>query len=107
MKAVDYQDVLMMPATRAEIYVRNDGEIHTEAQYYILKSKRHEVGTDIWPEIQLARIKLEPNAAASKVLLALNAPVAIGPSPSINSAAAVQKPQMPVGCIRASGPDVS
>jgi hypothetical protein len=49
-QAVNYVDVLMMPAMRAEIYVRNDEKPHTQ-QVYILKSKKHAVGTDEWPEI--------------------------------------------------------
>jgi hypothetical protein len=30
-----------------------------------LRSKKHAVGTDVWPEIQLARIKLEPNGSVA------------------------------------------
>jgi FtsP/CotA-like multicopper oxidase with cupredoxin domain len=99
-QAVDYDNVLMMPATRAEIYVRNDDKRPTQ-QVYILKSKKHTVGTDEWPEIQLARIVLEPNATASNVAIALNAAVATaGPPQILSHALAVEKAELPEGCIR-------
>lgn len=102
-KAVDYKNVLMMPAMRAEIYVRNEGETHPKPQVYILKSKKHVVGTDEWPEIQLARIVLEPNATTSKIAIALNAPVATGPR-VLNEAFAVEKAAPTPGCVRDLNP---
>jgi FtsP/CotA-like multicopper oxidase with cupredoxin domain len=101
-QAVDYPDVLMMPAMRAEIYVRNDEKLHPTQQVYILRSKQHAGGlVDLWPEIQLARIVLEPNAAASKIAIALNAPVATaGPPPVFKQALAIEEPELPPGCIR-------
>lgn len=100
-QAVNYDDVLMMPAMRAEIYVRNDEKPHTTQQVYILKSKKHAVGTDEWPEIQLARIVLEPNAATSKVLVALNAAIATVGSPQVLSKTlGAEKAVLPEGCVR-------
>lgn len=99
-QAVDYDDVLMMPATRAEIYVRNDDKRLTQ-QVYILKSKKHTIGTDEWPEIQLARIVLEPNATASNVAIGLNDAVATaGPPKILSQALGVEKAELPEGCIR-------
>jgi len=97
----------MMPAMRAEIYVRNDEKPHTTQQVYILKSKKHAVGTGEWPEIRLARIVLELNAATSKVAIALNAPVATaGPPHVLSHAVAVEKPELPKGCVRDLKPDL-
>jgi hypothetical protein len=84
-----------------EIYVRNDEKPHTVPQVYVLRTKKHVVGTDEWPEIQLARIVLEPNAAASKVAVALNAPIATaGPPQVLSHALAVEKAILPQGCVR-------
>lgn len=96
-QAVDYDDVLMMPATRAEIYVRNDDK-HERQRVYILKTKQHtvEAGTDEWPEIQLARIVLEPNATTSNVRIALNAAVATpGPPQTPSAALAIETTELP------------
>lgn len=99
--AVDYDNMLMMPATRAEIYVRNDEKPHAIRQVYILRSKKHVVGTDEWPEVQLARIVLEPNAGASKVLVALNAPVAShGVGPQAAGPLGGARATLPEGCVR-------
>ncbi|MCK1351643.1 multicopper oxidase domain-containing protein [Bradyrhizobium sp. CW7] len=105
-QAVDYDDVLMMPATRAEIYVRNDDK-HERQRVYILKTKQHtvEAGTDEWPEIQLARIVLEPNATTSNVRIALNAAVATpGPPQTPSAALAIETTELPPGCIRDLAP---
>lgn len=74
--ALNDDNLLLMPAARAEIYVRNDENIHAERQVYILRTKTQKVSTETWPEIQLARIVLEPNAVANKTLVSLNVPVA-------------------------------
>ena len=73
---------------------------HDVAQVYILRTKRHLVRPfDEWPEIQLARIVLQPNAVASKTLVALNAPVA-----KVTAALAIEpraeKVELPDGCVR-------
>ena len=100
--AVDYDNVLMMPATRVEIYVRNDEKPHAVRQVYVLRSKKHVVGTDEWPEVQLARIVLEANAVASNVLVALNAPVAKATAPQTTSGRAAGRAgaALPEGCVR-------
>ncbi|WP_354132560.1 hypothetical protein [Bradyrhizobium sp. RT4b] len=105
-QAVDYDDVLMMPAARAEIYVRNDSKQENQ-RVYILKTKQHrvEAGTDEWPEIQLARIVLEPNATISNAPIALNAAIASPAPPQIPSTAlAIETAELPPGCIRDLAP---
>jgi hypothetical protein len=68
-------DLLLMPASRAEVYVRNDkNPPHAEKQVYILRTKELDTGADLWPEIQLARIELEPNSPARIIALALMLP---------------------------------
>jgi FtsP/CotA-like multicopper oxidase with cupredoxin domain len=100
-QAVDYDNVLMMPATRAEIYVRNDEKPHAVRQVYVLRSKKHVVGTDEWPEVQLARIVLEANTVASKVSVALNAPVAsLGAGPQAAQPLGRARVILPEGCVR-------
>jgi len=98
---VDYNDILLMPATRAEIYVRNDEKPHATAKVYILRTRGFKLDPDEWPAIELARIVLEPNVAASNVVVALNAPVARMPV-TFAAKAFVPKTiaQMPVGCVR-------
>lgn len=99
-KAVEYKNVVMMPATRADIYVRNDNNPHTGPQVYILRSKRQVVQSEDWPEVQLARIVLQPHAAVSKVALALNGPAATAPAFIAAAEAIAPKPQLPDGCAR-------
>lgn len=106
-QAVNYDDVLMMPAMRAEIYVRNDETRHDTPKAYVLKTKRHVVGPDDWPEIQLARIALEPNVATSNLAIALNAPIAVaGPPQVLSHALAVEKISLPEGCVRDLNPQL-
>jgi FtsP/CotA-like multicopper oxidase with cupredoxin domain len=98
--AFDVNDLLMMPATRAEIYIRNDNKLPHGEQVYILRTKGVDAGTDQWPEIQLARIVLRPSKASSSVQLALNAPTEI-PSPSTFAIEALAPiSALPDGCIR-------
>lgn len=93
-------NTLLMPAARAEVYVRNDEKSHDAPQVYILRTKRHLVGRfDEWPEIQLARIVLQPNAVASKTLVALNALVAKVTAPLAIEPRA-EKVELPDGCVR-------
>ena len=101
--AFEVPDLLLMPASRAEIYVRNDTRRHSDTQVYILKTKALDAGTDHWPEIQLARIVLKPNAVASEVEMALNAPVEQFPSLAVPEGppeAAIAPPTRPKGCVR-------
>jgi len=79
--AISYPDILLMPAARAEFYIRNDDTVHPEEQHYILQTKGvREIGNDEWPEIQLAEIVLEGNDTRSDVQMGLNALVAKPPS---------------------------
>jgi FtsP/CotA-like multicopper oxidase with cupredoxin domain len=99
-KALDNNDLLLMPAARAEVYVRNDVKLHDQPQTFVLRTKSHKVGQEEWPEIQLARIVLQPNAAASKTNVAMNVPQAR----EFLSFAAEARPQLddslPKGCVR-------
>ena len=98
--AFDVNDLLLMPASRAEIYVRNDKDPpHSDEQVYILRTKGLDAGSDQWPEIQLARVVLKPAAqAVSRIALALNAPIEQKfPGPSGKKMLAVQPPD---GCVR-------
>jgi FtsP/CotA-like multicopper oxidase with cupredoxin domain len=92
-------DLLLMPASRAELYVRNDDKLHDDEQVFILKTKGLNAGTDWWPEIQLARIVLKPNHVKSPIVAGLNAPIAkrIEVPPAI---AFVPKVEPPPGCVR-------
>jgi FtsP/CotA-like multicopper oxidase with cupredoxin domain len=96
-----YDNLLLMPASRAEIYVRNDSDAHRDTRVYILRTKGLNAGSDQWPEIQLARIELKPNAELSTTVVALNASIAqvVPISPGILAAeprVAIQPP----GCVR-------
>jgi FtsP/CotA-like multicopper oxidase with cupredoxin domain len=92
------QDLLLMPASRAEIYVRNDSA-HTNTQVYILRAKELNAGTDVWPEIQLAQVVLEPNNLVSTVDLARNAPTQQMRVKAFTQAQARPAP-LPQGCVR-------
>jgi FtsP/CotA-like multicopper oxidase with cupredoxin domain len=79
--ALEVNDLLLMPASRAEIYVRNDSEQgHPGTQIYVLRTKGLKTNGDRWPEIQLARIVLEPSKPTNGIALALNVPIAKYPS---------------------------
>jgi FtsP/CotA-like multicopper oxidase with cupredoxin domain len=109
-------DLLLMPASRVEIYVRNDVELHEDEQVYILRTKGLNAGTDWWPEIQLARIVLKRNQAQSKIVTGLNAPIekprsiATRQIPSIptrevfpfavEKGPAIEPERRPAGCVR-------
>jgi FtsP/CotA-like multicopper oxidase with cupredoxin domain len=105
-EAVKVDNLLLMPASRAEIYVRNDDKPHTAPQVFILRTKGlQNIGNDEWPEIQLARIVLEPNVVASSIMVAQNAPVATAPlAPA--KAAIIEKAILPEGCVRDLDPTV-
>jgi hypothetical protein len=97
-------DLLLMSASRAEIYVRNDNQDppHSDEQVYILRTKGLDAGSDLWPEIQLARVVLKPTKAVSSIALALNAPIEqirvklAGPSGK-------KEVEPPDGCVRDLG----
>jgi FtsP/CotA-like multicopper oxidase with cupredoxin domain len=104
-EAFQVSDVLLMPASRVEIYVRNDERIHAR-EVYTLKTKGiPNTGQDQWPEIQLARIVLEPNGAASPIVVALNAPILKIPSAFLADEILKAKPELPLGCTRDLDPD--
>ena len=97
-QAFDVPNLLLMPASRAEIYIRNDNTPHPDSQAYILRTKGPDMGTDHWPAIALARIVLKPNSFASKVDVARNAPVAellFRPQAKV-----AEKASVPEGCVR-------
>ena len=74
--AISTNDLLLMPASRAEIYIRNELETgHSSEQVYILRTKGLNAGFDQWPEIQLARIVLRPSRPTNGIALALNVPI--------------------------------
>jgi FtsP/CotA-like multicopper oxidase with cupredoxin domain len=98
--ALEDDNILLMPAARAEIYIRNDQESHSAPQTYVLRTKQHIVGTDEWPEIQLAQIVLEPNVLANKTLVALNAPVAKVSHLFVAKTLVKAKEALPEGCVR-------
>ncbi|MGH6826382.1 multicopper oxidase domain-containing protein [Methyloceanibacter sp.] len=98
--AFEVNDLLLMPASRAEIYVRNDVKTHTDTLVYILRTKGLKAGTDWWPEIQLARIELKPNAKASPTVVALNAPVEQRRFIAMGEVFELQTPSPPKGCVR-------
>jgi FtsP/CotA-like multicopper oxidase with cupredoxin domain len=97
-----YNDLLLMPATRAEIYVRNDF-YHTDTRFYVLRTLGPDAGTDVWPEIQLARFVLKPNLVASATRVALNAPIEQG----LRKVAEAVGPEvsLPYGCVRDLKPE--
>jgi FtsP/CotA-like multicopper oxidase with cupredoxin domain len=99
-------DLLLMPASRAEIYVRNDNQDppHPDEQVYILRTKGLDAGSDQWPEIQLARVVLKPTKAVSSIALALNAPIEQIPPrfPGPSGKRVVEVPA-PEGCVRDLG----
>lgn len=78
--ALSYPDILLMPASRAEFYIRNDETVHEEWHYVLRTRGIRDIGNDEWPEIQLAEIVLEKNDKTSEVKVALNSLVAKPPS---------------------------
>ena len=102
--ADEVKELLLMPASRAEIYVRNDDELHEEEEVYILRTKGLNAGTDWWPEIQLARIVLKPNKGRpSETLVGLNAPIAteepLPPPEETSRMVRAEEPKRPDGCL--------
>jgi FtsP/CotA-like multicopper oxidase with cupredoxin domain len=107
--ASNVPNLLLMPSSRAEIYVRNDVETAKSndtaqgPQVYILRTKGPDMHSDHWPEIQLARIELKPNTKKSATLLALNAP--IEHIRSFKARAALPRAfEIPKGCVRDINP---
>ena len=100
-QAVPVNDVLLLPASRTEIYVRND--CLRPQKTYILRTKgltagRNIPSTDRWPEIQLARIVLKPSSVACTDEVALNAVASrVKPVAALERAAPVST--KPPGCV--------
>ena len=75
--AEDVDDLLLMPASRVEFYLRNDCK-HLDERVYILKTKGLIAGKPASPEIdwsleiQLARVVLKPSAVDCEIKIALN-----------------------------------
>jgi FtsP/CotA-like multicopper oxidase with cupredoxin domain len=112
--ATQLTELVLMPAARAEIYVRNDGKTAAEERTFILRTDELDTGQslppgqprlvgDDWPQIQLARVvfKARP-AAVSEIGVALSA---IRASAQLAEAAArvTAAPVPPAGCI----PDIN
>jgi FtsP/CotA-like multicopper oxidase with cupredoxin domain len=91
-------NLLLMPASRAEIYIRNDENKHDEEQDFILSSKGlNNIGPDDWPQVQLATIVLKPNPIANPLPLSLNAPVTTTVA-ALAARLAVENEKGPTGC---------
>jgi FtsP/CotA-like multicopper oxidase with cupredoxin domain len=96
--ANNVDDLLLMPASRAEIYIRNDENKHDEEQVFILSSKGlSNIGADDWPQVQLARIVLKPNPIASPLPLSLSAPVTTTVA-ALAARLVVENEKGPAGC---------
>jgi hypothetical protein len=94
--AFEKNNLLLMPSSRAEIYIRNDDKQHSPA--YVLRTKGVKAGSDEWPAIALAQIVLQPNSFASQVVVARNAPVK---EPRIGLLGKVREEvRRPPGCVR-------
>jgi FtsP/CotA-like multicopper oxidase with cupredoxin domain len=102
-EAIFTNDLLLMSASRAEIYIRNDETEHKEELVYIMRTKQLDTGSDKWPEIQLARIVLEPSTPVRPIALALNVPLEkIAPPRAVAPRVAETMPQ---GCVGDLDPD--
>lgn len=102
LQALNVDNLLLMPASRSEIYIRNDAQLHPTTQTYILRTKGlQNIGADEWPEIQLAKIVLEPSSSASAVALSLNGPITTKPLSALALARRpASSPTLPPGCVR-------
>ena len=96
--------LLLMPAGRADIYLRNDAGADTERSY-VLRTTGLDTGEsgDDWPEVRLARVVLEAaGGPAEPVASGLNAPV-VEPAPAGAAAAfaggAREAAALPAGCV--------
>jgi FtsP/CotA-like multicopper oxidase with cupredoxin domain len=101
--AFEIPNLLLMAASRAEIFISNS-EAHPDEQEFVLWTKGPDMGTDRWPQIQLARIVLQRNEIDKTMVLALNAPVEQKGPPRMPGPADFQEREMPPGCVRDLGP---
>jgi FtsP/CotA-like multicopper oxidase with cupredoxin domain len=116
-QALSLDEILLMPASRVEFYVRNDETRHTKEQHYVLRTKGGpDTNSDAWPEIELAEIVLEPNEMTSPVKVGLNTLMATPPSTLTKlkragsrlfefASESISLPEMPSGCVRDLQPE--
>lgn len=95
--ALNVKNLLLMPASRAEIYIRNDIKEHSADQIFVLRTKGVDTGADKWPEIQLARVVLKASKPKRGIALALNVPVE---EILKKITVALQPAALPKGCVR-------
>ncbi len=107
-KAVELSKLTLMPAARAEIYVRNDTQ-SADPRTYFLRTGPVSTGSDPqsdgdnWPEIQLAKVILEasPKTVGERVAVDLNLPYAESDNRHLfTTLEAGPAPTFPVGCVR-------
>lgn len=111
--ASQHTSILLMPAGRADIYVRNDGGSEAERNYVLRTTGLHTGASpedgDTWPEIRLARIVLEPTPGPAEALpVALNTPrIEQRPVAAAFAGATDEgEPPLPDGCVRDVDPSL-
>lgn len=102
-KARPVDHLVFLPASRAEIYIRNDCRDTTE-RTYVLRTKglvagRNNEASDRWPEIQLARIVLKPSSFSCEEDIALNAVTSRVPMLASAEAKRLPVATKPTGCV--------
>ena len=99
--------IRLMPASRAEIYIRNDQPSPT-ARRLVLRTEGLHTGVsptdgDDWPDVHLAQIILEPSPAAvvaASMSLAAHLVRAAAPRARPQAEVLALPPAIPPGCIR-------
>lgn len=100
LEASNVASLVLMPASRTEIYVRNDQKQRTQEETYVLSTRGLNAGTDFWPAIRLAKIVLKPNVRTSQIALGLNVPVEQSESSILGAALGAEQAELPRGCAR-------
>ena len=104
-EATSLTKLVLMPASRAEVYVRNDGRDAAPEREFILRTEEIHTSMagpgDDWPQIQLARIVFRQRVpAAPQIPVALNTIRSVEfPTPFAAPSARVEE-KLPDGCIR-------
>ncbi|MDW9984274.1 multicopper oxidase domain-containing protein [Sinorhizobium meliloti] len=99
-ESYEIPDLLLMPASRVEVYIDRRDIDSTKDTTFVLRTKNLNAGGDRWPEIQLARITFKASEKAP-VLLALNAAIAQPVMDiSVKSEGPVTERDLPPGCMR-------
>ncbi|MER9195748.1 multicopper oxidase domain-containing protein [Mesorhizobium australicum] len=107
-KAVQLSTLTLMPAARAEIYVRNDAQ-SAGSRTYFLRTGPVSTGSDPqsdgdnWPEIQLAKVILEasPKIVGERVAVDRNLPYADPDDRHLFvTLETAPAPAFPTGCVR-------